>query len=244
MIFYTAAYWHLIRREAVFSFFKKKSPPPMSIEPTVSDLYGDMPQDSFFEKVACSVQQRMTLSESSYKVDWSKVPVVKPDEPNYAGLIAMYAYQLALDLETDTMSLMFESTYTFKYKDGRRLDRFAANYVFYLFGGLHVAQALDASQLERFIKEYKLNLIQQFIFDKSELATFGASAAMRGEVYFKALCDDQKDSTKKFLEDIGKFFVASVALRTEVDSHKFDQIKDYGKKMFCEFERSLLSLKI
>jgi hypothetical protein len=233
-----------MRREAVLSFFKKKSPPPMSIEPTVSDLYGDMPKDSFFEKVACSVQQSMTLTESSLKVDWSKLPVVKPDEPNYAGLIAMYAYQLALELENDAMSLMFESSYVLKYKDGRRLDRFAAHYLFYFFGGLYIARELDTTQLERFINEYKLNLIKQFIFDKSELATFGVNAATRGEVYFKALCDDQRDSTKKFLEEIGKFFVASVVLRTEVDSEKFVQVKDYGTNMFSEFERSVLSLKI
>lgn len=79
---------------------------------------------------------------------------------------------------------------------------------------------------------------------KAELATFGVDTANRGEVYFRALNDDKRDGTKKYLEDIGKFFVASVAVRSDADPQKFLQIKNYGTKMFLEFERSLLSLKI
>jgi hypothetical protein len=226
------------------SLFKKKSLLSNTKEPTVNDLYGDMPQESIFSKIAHAAQQNITLRESSFKFDWSKVPVVKPLEPDYAGLVAFYAYRLALELDTDTMSLMFESSYALKYKDNRRIDRLAANYVFYLFAGLYVAQSIDSSLIEQFIRQYKVNLIQQFIFDKSELATFGVDAAKRGELYFKALNEDKRENTEKFLEGIGKFFIASVVLRAEFDTKKFAQVRDYGTKMFSEFESNLLTIKI
>jgi len=226
------------------SFFKKKPSSTTSKEPTVSDLYGDMPPDSFFSKIADVVQQRMTLSESQFKVDWTKTPPVKPEKPDYGGILAFYAYQLALELDTDAMSLMFDSSYALKYQDGRRVDRSAANYAFYLFAGLYIARSIDSSDFNEFIRSYKFGLVNNFIFDKSEISTFGVDVANRGEFFFKSLADDHNEETTKFLEDIGKFFVATVALRYESDSEKFAQVKDYGTKLFRELERGLLSLKV
>jgi hypothetical protein len=223
------------------SLFKRKSPALTQAEPTVADLFGDMPKDSFFEMVSNVVQRGLVGSASSFKIDWSSVPVVKPVEPDYAGLIAYYAYQLRLELDTDSLTLMLESSYAARYSDGRRRDRLAVGYAFYLFAGLYVASTLDEYQINQFIEKYKISLISSLFFDKSELDTLGVSVATKGESYFAALSDDKRENTKSFLEDIGKFFIASVAVRDDPNSQKFGQVLGYGTALYKEFERNLLN---
>jgi hypothetical protein len=223
------------------SLFKRKSPALTQAEPTVADLFGDMPKDSFFEMVSNVVQQGLVGSASSFKIDWSRVPVVKPVEPDYAGLIAYYAHQLRLELDTDSLTLMLESSYAARYSDGRRRDRLAVGYAFYLFAGLYVASALDEYKINQFIEKYKISLISNLIFDKSELDTLGVSVATKGESYFTALSNDKRENTKSFLEEIGKFFIASVAVRDDPNSQKFGQVLGYGAALYKEFEQNLLN---
>jgi hypothetical protein len=210
-------------------------------EPNVFDLFGDMPEDSFFHTLALVVQKKMEESATQIKVDWSKSFPTKPLQPNYSGLVAIYSYQLALEINEDLIAMMLNLSSSLKYGDDERVDRLASNYVFYYFCGLRIGQMLDLNLIDEFINQHKLDLIKQFFFDKSELGTLGVDMAKKGEIFFLRLANDERESTKNFLEEIGKFFVASIVSRADHNTELISKINEYGRKLYFEFERSILS---
>jgi hypothetical protein len=123
------------------------------------------------------------------------------------------------------------------------VERLACIYTFNLIGGLYVGNSslnLKSNDLN-FVDDLKLDLLSSIIFNKSELATTGVEVFKKGNNYFSALANDESEGTKNYLDDIGKYFIASIVARYDDEDEMKAKLNEYGKKLFNGLEINLLN---
>jgi hypothetical protein len=224
------------------SFFKKKTISKKIIEPTVFDFYGAIPKDSFFYKIAVVVDREMINSSSTMTIDWAKNFPIKPNRPEYARLFSFYAYILSLEL-FNLNNFYSKDLYSVYFKDELMVERLACIYAFNSFGGLYVGNSSLNLKLNdlNYVDDLKLDLLSSIILNKAELVTTGAEVSNKGNKYFSALANDESEGTKNYLDDIGKYFIASIVARYDCDEEKISNLNEYGKKLFNGLEINLLN---
>lgn len=224
------------------SFFKKKTKSEKIIEPTVFDLYGTIPNDSFFYKIAVVVDREMIKSSSAIRIDWTKNFPNKPIQPEYAKLFSLYAYILSLEL-FNLNNFYSKDIYSVYFKDELMIERLSCIYTFNLIGGFYIgSNVLNLkSNDSNYINDLMVDLLASIILNKVDLVTSGVEVSNKGNKYFSALANDLSEKTKNYLDDIGKYFIASIVARYDCDEEKILKLNEYGKKLFNGLEINLLN---
>lgn len=233
------------------SFFKKifsKSKKTSDNEnkmPNVSDVYGVMPKDSLFEKMAEVIERDDRKEfEKTYsgeiKFDQSKIS--DDGKPNYGGLVALYCYRLSLKIVDDFILLTTVNTPSTKFDGARRIKLLSANCAFFQIASLKLAAFFNSEDEARnYLNKVKLGLIENyFLLNREDIATDGVDIAKKSQDYFNFVNNDKREDTVKCLEEISNWFIAMIQFNYE-DQEKFNQGIKYGKKLYSVLEEPLIN---
>lgn len=203
--------------------------------PTAEAMWGVFPIGSPFAHIQSALAAKIRRQEkSSLSLNLGAVGRADVEKPDYSGLCADYAWACLDSWCPDYASLLIPS-----FDDSERLRAIAVTSLFLEYGSLRMAMLLPESEsVDEFINGFRVSVLRGFLLlDQSEERASRVERIVEAmHIYRVALSSDERQTTKEFLEQIGKTFLASIPGMNGHSSDVTSGVNKYMAKLFAGFK--------